>query len=129
MASTPSRALPAAEPSVAGHAEQQGCHECRMLADAPVLHLVGHILFVRERTLMAQPVDPNSLQPAGDVFPVIEQVSSIFSYFLYSVSRNGIILYLPGSTNRRQNAIFDRTGKQVSAIGGPANTQGRVALS
>src|SRR6266852_7813133 len=80
MASTPSRALPAAEPSVAGHAEQQGCHECRMLADAPVLHLVGHILFVRERTLMAQPVDPNSLQPAGDVFPVIEQVSSTFSY-------------------------------------------------
>ncbi len=36
MASTPSRALPAAEPSVAGHAEQPGCHECRTLADAPI---------------------------------------------------------------------------------------------
>src|SRR5262249_33773694 len=37
----------------------------------------GYILFVREQTLMAQPVDPNSLQTAGDVFPVIEQVPSL----------------------------------------------------
>src|SRR5262249_10651203 len=59
----------------------------------------GYILFVREQTLMAQPVDPNSVQPAADVFPVVEQVSLLPGrvFWEYSISRNGILLHQTGS--------------------------------
>lgn len=91
----------------------------------------GYIFFGREGTLMAQPVDPNDLRSAGDVFPVIEQVSSLSGTIanLYSISRNGIILHVSGSSDLRQRAIFDRRGKKVAAIGPPVRTPGRVALS
>jgi serine/threonine protein kinase len=35
---------------------------------------LGHLLFVRQGTLMVQPVDPQSLDPKGDLFPVAERV-------------------------------------------------------
>jgi hypothetical protein len=91
----------------------------------------GYILFVREQTLMAQPVDPNSFQPAGDVFPVIEQVPAVpgSNFYLYSISRNGILLHLTGFGALQQHAMFDRSGKQLSTIGGPVATAGRLALS
>src|SRR5262249_20055350 len=91
----------------------------------------GYILFVREQTLMAQPVDPNSLQTAGDVFPVIEQVPSLVgsNFYQYSVSRNGILAHWTGLGALVRFTIFDRSGKPLSTIGGPASTPGRVALS
>jgi hypothetical protein len=46
----------------------------------------GHLFFVREQTLMAQPVDPISLEARGDVFPLAEQVpgdsASASGYYL-----------------------------------------------
>jgi Tol biopolymer transport system component len=91
----------------------------------------GYILFVRQGTLMAQPVDPESLLPAGDLFPVVEQVSLLggAAFYRYSISRNGLILHLSGLGALRQHAMFDRTGKQLAALGGPVSTEGRVALS
>jgi serine/threonine protein kinase len=91
----------------------------------------GHLLFVREQTLMAQPAKPDTLDPAGEAFPVVQQVSSIpgSGYSLYSASSNGILAYMSGSADRLQHWIFDRNGKQVAAIGAPANTEGRVAFS
>src|SRR5262249_5446533 len=91
----------------------------------------GYMLFVREQTLMAQPVDPNSVQPAGDVFPVIEQVPAVpgTNFYLYSISLNGILLHLTGFGALRQHAMFDRNGKQLSTVGGPVSTAGRLALS
>jgi Tol biopolymer transport system component len=96
----------------------------------------GHVLFVREGTLMAQPLDPKSLEPAGDVFPVAEHVSRglLNAYFFYSISDpgsgHGMLVYRSGGLgNLRQHAWFDRSGKQLAAIGGPVPTQGRLALS
>lgn len=91
----------------------------------------GYILFVREQTLMAQPVDPNSLQAAGDVFPIIEQIYTLSgsNFYDYSISRNGILLHRTGLGGLRQYAVFDRSGKQLSAVGDPLLTPGRVALS
>jgi serine/threonine protein kinase len=90
----------------------------------------GYILFVRERTLMAQPVVPNSMQPAGDVFPVVEQVSLLPGrvFYQYSISRNGILLHQTASA-LRQHAMFDRSGKQLSMVGRPVSTLGHVALA
>jgi len=90
----------------------------------------GYILFVRDQTLMAKPVDPNSLASAGDPFPLFDQVSSLpgdNNYFLYSLSRNGMIVHQP--TRLLQHTILDRGGRPLATIGDPAPTQGRVALS
>jgi hypothetical protein len=96
----------------------------------------GHVLFVRDGTLVAQPVDPKSMEPAGDVFPVAEQVSPgvVFGYSFYSISEpgsgHGMLVYRSGGAgNLRQHAWFDRSGKQLAAIGGPVPTSGRLALS
>ena len=90
----------------------------------------GYILFVHEETLMAKPVDPNSLAPTGDPFPLFDQVSSLpgdNNYFLYSLSRNGMIVHQP--TRLLQHTILDRGGRPLATIGDPVPTQGRVALS
>jgi len=91
----------------------------------------GHVLFVREQTLMAQPVKPDSLEPAGDSFPLVEQLAAPpgGTYYLFSASRNGIIAHIPSSANLRQHALFDRSGKQLAAIGAPVETPGLVAWS
>jgi Tol biopolymer transport system component len=81
----------------------------------------GHLLFVRENTLMAQPVDPQSMQTAGDLFPVAEQVSTnVSGYAPCSISENGVLVYQTGSNALdRQHIWFDRGGKELAAIGGP----------
>ncbi len=96
----------------------------------------GHILFVRDQTLMAQPVDPQSLETAGDVFPVAEQVARgvVNSYSLYSISDpgagHGMLVYRSGvAGGLRQYVWVDRSGKQMAAIGVPQLTNGRLALS
>ena len=81
----------------------------------------GFLLFVRERTLMAQPVDPKSLVSEGELFPVAEQVSRgpDFGSRLYSLSQNGVLVYENGRTgDLRQHTWFDRTGKEAGHAGG-----------
>ena len=39
---------------------------------------MGHLLFLREGTLLAQAFDERSLQPQGDPIPVAERVGSLF---------------------------------------------------
>jgi Tol biopolymer transport system component len=91
----------------------------------------GYILFAREQALMAQPVDPDSLQAAGDAFPIIEQVYTLAGtdFYDYSISRNAILLHRTGLGGLSQYAMFDRSGKQLFAVGNPLITPGRVALS
>jgi Tol biopolymer transport system component len=92
----------------------------------------GYMVFVRDQTLMAQPVASNTLQPVGDVFPVIDQVftpNANGNVYDYSISRNGILLYRAALGAVRQHAVFDRDGKQLSVVGAPVNGPGRVALS
>jgi Tol biopolymer transport system component len=83
----------------------------------------GHVLFVREQTLMAQPVDPATIQAAGDVFPVVEHVAPQGTVTLnqYSLSANGILIYQTGTMGQSvQLTWFDRAGKQVGTVGSPA---------
>ncbi len=93
----------------------------------------GHLLFVRETTLMAQPVDPKSLEANGDVFPVAEQVSTglglVNNFSLFSISGNGMLIYQPAAGGGGfQHAWFDRAGKELGAVGGRVRSRG-FALS
>ena len=74
----------------------------------------GHLLFIREATLMAQPFDPQTLRLTGEVFPVAEPVTQ------FSVSESGALAYMSGATVIRQELVWlDRSGRQIEAAGPP----------
>ena len=57
-------------------AELDGSNPKRLFdADAPAVYAAtGHLLFIRERKLLAQGFDPDRLETRGDPFPIAEQV-------------------------------------------------------
>jgi hypothetical protein len=87
---------------------------------------MGHLLFLREGSLMAQPFDSGTLQRAGEVFSVAEGLSfGPFSYLaLVSVSDDGVLLFVTGHFAVNQIAWFDRDGKQRSSLGDPGPVEG-----
>jgi eukaryotic-like serine/threonine-protein kinase len=81
----------------------------------------GHILFVRENTLMAAPFDPVSAQVSGDVVPVSDGVPLSEGYLPATVSDNRVLLYAADGSVEGQNQIgwFDRAGKSLGPVGVP----------
>jgi Tol biopolymer transport system component len=79
----------------------------------------GYLLFVRERSLMAQPFDPGALRTTGDAFPVAENVGASTTRVMlgaFSVSDTGVLAYGTGTSPNRQYAWFDRAGKELSRL-------------
>jgi Tol biopolymer transport system component len=92
----------------------------------------GHLLFLRDTTLMAQPMDPNRLEFAGEPFPVAEHVGSVLGMGWFSVSANGVLVYRSGASAVDQTAQLtwhDRGGKQLGTLGQAANYSGGMELS
>jgi Tol biopolymer transport system component len=91
-------------------------------ADSQAQYANGHLLFVRQGTLLAQPFDERRLTLTGDAVPIAEQVqpdggsgSSAFS-----VSETGVLAYRTGAAvTTTQLAWMDRAGKPLGAIGPP----------
>jgi len=79
----------------------------------------GYLLFLRERTLMAQPFDADKLLLRGEPFPLAEQVSvnTVLGLANFSVSDNGVLTYMTGRFAAGQPALFDRGGKLLSSVG------------
>jgi Tol biopolymer transport system component len=92
----------------------------------------GHMLFLRETTLMAQPFDTRTLSFAGPAVPVAEEVATQPIWptdALFAASDTGVLVYqrgAPASTSELN--WFDRSGSQLGAIGEPAN-YGGLSLS
>ena len=81
----------------------------------------GYILFMRDRTLMAQPFDATKLQLTGEPVFVAEQVgfNTVLGFANFSVSDNGVVTYMNASNTGGQPTLFDRAGKPLSTIGQP----------
>jgi Tol biopolymer transport system component len=80
----------------------------------------GHLLFMREGTLMAQPLDVKRGELAGDAFPVAEQVGSYLAMGVFTVSENGVLAYRSGSFGAdTQPTWFDRQGNTLALLGPP----------
>jgi len=89
----------------------------------------GHLLFLREDTLMAQPFDTRTFELAGDAFPVAEHVGSGLSYAFFTVSPSGALAWRTGSAgSAHQLTWFDRAGKPQATLGAPADYN-NLALS
>ena len=97
--------------------------ERRKLAPAQTLvtYAPGYLLFVRDRTLVAQPFDAKALKTTGEPTPLAEQIGTDdVGLARFSVSRNGVLAYRTGETGGRL-LWRDRSGKELESLGGPAS--------
>jgi eukaryotic-like serine/threonine-protein kinase len=110
--------------------------ERKSLLDADASNVVysqGHLLFLRETTLMAQPFDTRRLTLTGGAFPIAEQIETQGLFppsGVFSASENGVLAYQTGgAAGISQFVWFDRTGKQIGVLGDPAAYGGPIELS
>jgi Tol biopolymer transport system component len=89
----------------------------------------GYLLFTRDRTVFAQPFDPESLELRGSPVQVADQVIAM------SVATDSTLVFRSGADAGRELVWFDRSGKEVSRPSGPGNNPSlspdgnRVALA
>jgi len=88
----------------------------------------GYLFFVRDRTLMVQPFDEQTLTLKGDAMP-IDRIATVNAYPAFSASSNGRLAYRSGDrSTSRQLTWFDRDGKKLGAVGDPGAHE-QIALS
>jgi eukaryotic-like serine/threonine-protein kinase len=88
------------------------------IATVPSYSDTGHILFLREGSLMAQRFDVKRLALDGSPFLVVDKLaepSAIVGAF--HTSTNGTLAYRSSSSRKTTLIWFDRTGKQLQAAG------------
>ncbi len=90
----------------------------------------SHLLFLREKTLLAQPFDDRKLELAGEPFPVGDQASLSFNSPLLDAAddESGTLVYVDNFSRENQLAWVDRTGKEIAKVGSVREQLG-VALS
>jgi Tol biopolymer transport system component/tRNA A-37 threonylcarbamoyl transferase component Bud32 len=77
----------------------------------------GYLLFVRDKTLVAQPFDPKALKTKGEPIPLAEQIGTDnVGLATFSVSREGTLAYRTGETGGRLLWV-DRSGKELDQVG------------
>jgi hypothetical protein len=89
-----------------------------------VLYAAGHLLYLRESTLMAQPFDARTLRPTGDPEPLAEGVASNTGNGRTALTASDTLLaYRVGPVAGRQSVLswFDRSGKRLGTVGTPAD--------
>jgi eukaryotic-like serine/threonine-protein kinase len=80
----------------------------------------GYLLYVQENTLMARAFDETRLVVAGEAQPVAAQVRRALTptaMAVFSVSREGLLVYDAGAQVGQQLEWFDRNGRPVGMLG------------
>ena len=89
-------------------------------ADALVGVSSGHLLFVRDGGIYAQPFDQKKLELAGEARKVVDDVvySEAWAHSWSQVSPTGALIFLPASNETRtiEIAWYDRTGRMVEKL-------------
>ncbi len=94
--------------------------ESAVIYTAPAVHGGrAHLLFLRDRTLMAQPFDDATMQVVGDPFPVVTGASSTWTppQPAASAASDGTLVYLAGRSRDSQLTWFDRGGARLGTVG------------
>jgi Tol biopolymer transport system component len=109
--------------------------ERRQIAPGWVRHVyaAGHLLFVRDGTLLGQPFDPERATLTGEPVAIASSVAtwSVNSGLAwFDVSSGGTLAYLSGPTasGAVQLAWVDRKGGQIGTVGPPGD-YGQLTLS
>jgi Tol biopolymer transport system component/predicted Ser/Thr protein kinase len=81
----------------------------------------GHVLYVKEGTLVAQAFDASALKVTGEPVPAAEQMGTQGNGLAdFSVSATGALIYRGGVTNDDRLVWVDRSGKELSDVDKPA---------
>jgi Tol biopolymer transport system component len=86
----------------------------------------GHILFVRDGTLLAQGFDAGTLALTGDALPVGENLRNVYGF---SASQDDTLVYLTAGASDVQLTWFDRQGKRLGTVGGVSRALGVMRIS
>ena len=87
----------------------------------------GHVIYLRDDTLMAKPFDVKRLAFSGEPVPIAENVRSIGSQRrgVFSVSQSGMLVYQVGRGGAsHQLTWLDRAGKRTGTLGEPSEGTG-----
>jgi eukaryotic-like serine/threonine-protein kinase len=90
----------------------------------------GHVLFLRDRTLLAQRFDAKKLALAGEAVPVAENMTRSTRFeTIFSVSDNGLLAFQSGAASEVSSLVWiDREGRDLETVGKPADYR-QIALS
>ena len=81
----------------------------------------GFLLFVRDRTLVAQPFDASARKITGEPVPLAEKIGTDnVGLARFSVSNNGVLAYRTGETGGRL-LWRDRAGRDLETLGDPGD--------
>ena len=92
----------------------------RLLENAGnAMYAQGHLVFLRETTLYAQPFDPDQRTLSNSPFSVAErvQVGVGSGAGAFSVSQDGLLVYQPSNADPSQLAWFERSGRRIRIMG------------
>jgi Tol biopolymer transport system component len=100
--------------------------ESQFLASAQTLVTYappGYLLFVRDKTLVAQPFDAKALKTTGEPIPLAENIGTDnVGLARFSVSREGTVAYRTGESGNRF-LWMDRSGKEGETAGDPGDSR------
>jgi serine/threonine protein kinase/Tol biopolymer transport system component len=90
-----------------------------LVADSKAVYSAGHLLFVRQGTLLAQPFDLSRFELNGAPFPVAPQVetSAAIGTSAFAASVAGALAYRAGVRTSSRFEWFDRTGRPAGTVG------------
>jgi Tol biopolymer transport system component len=100
--------------------------EERVLLNSPTAaeYASGHLLFVRELTLMARPFDAERLEFTGEAFPLAEDIRLVApatALSVFSASQTGVLAYMHGGFSFGLRLAWrDRDGKELGVLGDEA---------
>jgi hypothetical protein len=79
----------------------------------------GHLVFMRERTLLAQPFDVSTQKLTGEAVPIADGVDSFSNanFGLFSVSDNGTLVYRSGPSAAMTLTWLDASGRPAGTLG------------
>jgi Tol biopolymer transport system component len=101
-------------------------------ARSNVTYASGHLLYVLDKTLLAQPFDAKRLKTVGDPISLEESILYDPDYFraAFSASDNGVLVYVTGNRESKANLFwYDRAGKQVGGPVGEAAEYNQLSFS
>ena len=86
----------------------------------------GHLIFMRQTTLMAQPFDPDKMTLSGEATAVADGIDSFAArnYGLFSVSNTGTLVYRGGAGAQTVLTWFDQQGNPAGTLGDPGDYSG-----
>jgi Tol biopolymer transport system component len=89
----------------------------------------GHLVYVRDNTLVAQPFDATSGEISGDPVPLAQDLGvDAVGLAHFTASHNGVLAFRSGEAGGGRLVWADRTGQKGDAVGDPGDIR-ETALS